>query len=499
MATTIQSLKIKSVEEIRDDYLRHYRNSLIKRGILNPDVSEGTEIFLRATSLASQIYVASTNVPLAADAQMADSALGDDLVRLAGIYRLALRPAGPSAGPLVLSATVSTALGIPAGSQLIDPSGLLYEVATGGTYTSGGSPIPIRSLATGAGTNLPVGTVLRWVAPGPFINTTATVGVGGLTGGVDAEGIEGLRARLLERLQTPPNGVNWSSIVAAAEGASTAVQKGFVFPAANGPSTVHVAVVRAPTAGNRGRDVAASVMVAEVVPGVAAALPEFVEVTTTTVQNYPITASFGVALPASPKSSPAGAGGGWTDATPFPVYAASGFVGVVVVTDSTHVAVLSDVAPVIGSQVCWLSTDDWTLRTAKVTAFSAVGAQYSVTLDTPLVSKNGVTIAVGDFVFPNADRMPQYIAAILDGFAAMGPHEKTSTPGLLPRALRRPLAATSWPSELKRPFLRNLTDAGEEVGDADYLYRTAITPPLPTVITDPPYIVVPGRIGVYPI
>src|SRR5262249_39520042 len=155
-----------------------------------------------------------------------------DLVRIAGLYKLSLRPAGPSSGALVLSATVSTPVAIPGGSQLIDTRGLVYKVADGGPYSNGAS-IPITSVDTGASTNLPAGSALRWVAPPPFVNTTALVGSGGLTGGVNAEDYEGLRSRLLERLQSPPNGVNWPAANKAAEDASTAVQKAFCYQAAN--------------------------------------------------------------------------------------------------------------------------------------------------------------------------------------------------------------------------------------------------------------------------
>jgi len=497
MATTIETIKIKSVEEIRDDMLRNLRNSLIKRGITNPVVAEGSLPYLKATSLAQEIYAASVVVPLAADAQMADTAQGDDLARVAKLYKLGLRPAGPSSGPVVLAASVTSAIAVPSGSQLLDPNGLIYSVEIGGSYTPG-STIPIVSSDTGASTNLPRATVMRWVAPPPYVTSTALVGDGGLTGGVDAEDYEGLRTRVLSRIQNPPNGVNWPSIVEAAEASSTAVQKAFAFPAANGPSTVHVAVVRAPTPTNKNRDVDTIVLNSDIIPSILAAFPEFVEVVTTTVQNFQASVSFGVALPLSKKASPAGPGGGWTDASPFPYTASLGFAGAIAVTSSTVFTVISDLAPAVGTQICWLSTDDWTLRTAKVKSFTGVGP-YVLTIDTPFVSVGGVVVAPGDFIFPNAERMPDYVAGILDGFANLGPGEKTTNASLLPRAYRRPLTSQSWTAALQKPFLRNLTDVGEEVYDVDYLYRSSITPSTPGLITDAPYIFVPNQIGLYPL
>jgi len=498
MTTTLEQLTIKTVEQIRDDYLRTYRNGLIKRGIVDPNVSEGTEVYTKATALAQQVYVASANVPAAANAQMPDSALGEDLSRGAAIYKLALRPAGPSAGPLVLAASVTSAIAIPAGAGLIDPNGLAYTVSIGGPYTSGQS-IPIASTDTGDATNLDAGTVLRWAAPPPYVNTTALVGAGGLTGGIDAEDVEGLRARLLERLQNPPNGTNWASVVAETEKSSTAVQKAFAYPACAGPSTVHVCALRAPTATNKGRDIDATTLAGTIAPAVLAAFPEFVEVLVTAGQNWPADLAIGLALPSSIKAIPAGPGGGWLDAQPFPVVASPGYSAVLAVTNSTAFTVPSDLPPGVGASLCWLSRDDWTLRTAKVVSFTGAGP-YAIVVDSAFTSSNGVDIAPDDFVFPAAERMAVYVKAVLDGFAKLGPGEKTSNISLLPRAYRRPLVSQAWPSSLQRAFLRGLTDSGEEVVDVDYLFRSTTTPPVPSVtITAGPYIITPAQVGIYPL
>jgi uncharacterized phage protein gp47/JayE len=498
MATTIEQLKIKTVAEIRDGMLSDYANMLRTRGIANPNVSEGTAEYCDATATAQGIYAASLAIPELANAQMADSAQGDDLIRFAAIYKLALRAAGPSAGPLVLSSTVSGSIAIPGGAGLIDPNGLAYVVVTGGSYASGAN-IPIASTDTGAATNLIAGTVLRWVSPPPFANTTALVGTGGLTGGIDAEDIEGLRSRVLERLQNPPNGTNWSSIVAATEASSTAVQKAFAYPACNGPSTVHVCAARSPTATNKGRDIDPTVLAGTVIPAVAAAFPEFIDIKVTGAQNTPTSVSIGLALPLSTKAVPAGPGGGWVDAQPFPYVDSLGYAGAVLIDHSSAFTVASDLPAAVGSTICWLSTDDWQLRTAKVVTCSSGASPYYITIDTAFVSNNGVLIAPGDFVFPYAERMAVYVKAVLDGFAKLGPGEKTDSISLLPRANRRPLPSQSWPASLQSLFLRGLTDAGEEVADVQYRYRSTTTPSLPTLITDGPRILTPAQIGLYPL
>lgn len=499
MATTVSTLQIKQQADHVADYCRTYANYLISLGVAQPDVSQGTEIYGRALSLGQQVFAASSSIPALANAQMPDSALGDDLIRQAGIVGLSLRGAGSSAGAVVLAASITTPIGFATGQQLLDSNSNLYSVSVGGSY-SAGQPIPITSSNTGVATNLAAGVVLRWTQPPPFVNPTAAVAIGGLTGGVNAETIEGLRARLLQHLQTPPNGANWPSITLAGNQSSPSVQYTFPYPACNGPSTEHVAVVRAPTATNQNRDVNAVTLSTVIAPAILAQMPEYVETVITTVVNSPTDVAFGMSLPPSTTASPAGPGGGWIDANPWPTNASS-FAPVTSVTSSTSFSVTADSAPVVGQTICWVSTDDWVLRTGIILTSPSGASPWAVTIGTPFVSASAapVTIAINDWVFPGASNIATYFAAALAGFAGTGPGEKTNNVSLLPRAYRRPLATGSWPSSLLNSFLRVLENAGQEVALATYLYRSQTTPALPATINLAPNILTPRRLGFYPI
>jgi hypothetical protein len=258
----------------------------------------------------------------------------------AALKGLSYRNAGPSTGSIVLASTITTKVGIPSGAQLIDANGLTYQVLVGGQFLNGAT-IDIESVDTGESTNLDAGAVLRWTAPPEFVQPTALVGSGGLTGGVDKETEEGLRGRLLDRYRNPPNGVNSAALNIAVEASSSAVQKCFAFPACNGPSTVHLAAVGAPSATNKSRIVNPIVMSTKVVPGGVGAVPEYAECVVTTVQDYPTNVSIGLSLPSSKTASPAGPGGGWLDGNPFPVLASPGYVEVLDVILSTNIQVAS--------------------------------------------------------------------------------------------------------------------------------------------------------------
>jgi len=504
MAQDITLFTVKTVEQIRDDMLRTYANELRRRGIPNPNTSPGTEIYIRYTAIAQQIAIALNNTVIKADSQMIDTAQDGDLVRLAGLYGLSQRAAGGSAGYIVLSTTVGTTpIAIAVGSQLSDGSGLEYKVSLAGNYQDGDN-VPVSAIDTGVATNLSVGEVLRWSAPPSYVTSTALVGSGGLTGGVDQETIEDLRTRLAEIFHTPPAGGNWSQVAGIAESSSTFVQKAFVYPACNGPATAGVAVITAPTATNKSRDItnggSNNVLNSTVKPAIIAAFPEFAEFIITGTVDYPASVSMGLSLPSATTASPPGVGGGWLDAIPFPTKISQGFTGCTNVTASDHFQILADAAPQVGNSITWLSRDDWKPRVAKILSYvDDGGGFYTVVIDTPFTSDNGVDIAVGDWISPAAVNSETYYNAMLEVFANFGPGEKTNLSGLLPRASRRPSVSSTWVSNLGPSVIKFLENTGSEVLDVSYLYRSIVTPGVPGSIQDAPYVLTPLQIGFYPL
>lgn len=488
-----KEITVKTAEDIRDDYLRTIKEGLINIGIANPNVSEGTLDYVRGTAIGQFGALLYQNISLKADAQMADTAQEEDLIRIANIYNLGLRSAGPSSGNLLLDASISSAIVIPTGSQLIDDKGLSYEVTIGGSY-SDGEEIPITAIDTGAATNLAAGKTLRWVSPPPFVSATATVAEGGLTGGVDQETYEGLRTRVLEKIRNPPGGGNWSQLNQAAEDSTVAVQKSFAFPACNGPATVHIAVVSAPTEFDKSRDVNGLVLSSKVTPAIQAVVPEYFELLVTTVENQYTDVAIGISIPSATTASPPGTGGGWLDANPWPVYTSVNYSQVTAVTSSTQFTVTANVAPIVGtSQICWVSPLDWKLYRGTVLSYTGSNPSYTITIDTAFTG-----ITTGCFIFPDAELMQDYVDTLLEAFANLGPGQKTNLSGVLPRAYRRPLTTESWPSDLNDQVLRRLTDNNDTILSASYNYRSSSSPSLPALITDDPYILVPRNLGFYP-
>jgi hypothetical protein len=507
MTFNINSLVVKDPTTIRDDILRTLKNGLINRGITNPQVGPGSDAYLWATGLANEIAVANANAVIKGDSMMPDSATGSDTAAIADLARIGavfgIYPAGASTsfGQVVFASSQTGP--IVQGAQLLDSSGFRFQVSVGGIYANGAT-IPISSVDTGSKTNHVAGDTLRWVSAPPYSAPTAIVATGGITGGSDAETTEPFRSRLLARLQNPPGGGNWAQIALFAQGASTVVQQAFVYPAVNGPATVHIAVVGFATAASKARSVDPVILSSVIAPTVAGQVPEFAEIVITTVTNVPTDISIGLTLPSSPAASPAGPGGGWVDGTPWPAISGFGqsYANITAVTNTTQWTINAPTAPTVNvSHIAYVSATNWTLYTAKVLAVSGSAGAYVVTTDTPwpnLVADLALG-GVGPMVFPQAINTQNYVNALLNQMALMGPGEKTSNTGVLQRGYRHPLPSQSYPYTLGPLTLKAVSNAGNEVLATAYYLGGGTTPAVPALVSSPPNILTPRNIGLYPI
>lgn len=498
---------VKTREQIRDDYTRTVSAGLIDRGIANPNVSEGTLDYLRGDAIGAFGEDIGNLVQIKANAALPDSAgKGDveELRRLSRIVGLDLRPAGPSIGFLIIETTVDIAVGVPTGKQLIDGSGQLFEVVIPGPY-SDGDPVKIRSIDTGESTNLDAGTSLRWVSPPPYVKQTALVATGGLVGGVNQESVEGLRERLLAYYANPPGGGNWSQVVLEAERSSTFVGKAYAYPAVYGGNTYHVAVARSPTATNKSRVVDSLVVDTEVRPTVLGKFPTFADITVTSVTDYPVDVAYALTLPSSKRASPPGTGGGWVDGTPWPMpFTGTNIAKVISSTSSIEFVVRALGTPAIGNTLDYISPADFKTYRGIIQSVSqddSIGFpnDWRITVDVGFFfdSVAGTKIAADDLISPASENFATYVATVLAAFANLGPAEKTTIVGLLPRAYRKPSRASINPSEIGASSLRALILAGEEVQDASFLVEPAAIP-VASGYQVAPNIAKPQRIAFYP-
>ena len=476
---------VKTREQIRSDYTRTVSAGLVGLGIPNPNVSEGTLDYLRGDALGAFGEDIGNLVQIKANAALPDTAGKNDpeeLFRIARIIKKSLRPAGPSRGKIILETTTDVAVGIPSGAQLVNDAGLTFEVSVPGPY-SDGDEITCQSFDTGRATNIEAGSTLRWVSPPPFVVKTAVVAPGGFLYGVDQEDIEGLRERVIDHYANPPGGGNWAQVAEVAE-RSSFVSRAFVYPGVYGGNTLHVCVVRAPTETNKSREIDQATIDAFIAPNIIGEFPTFADIVVTSATDYPADVSFELNLPSSRLASPPGPGGGWLDASPWPKpYTSDGFASVISVTSAVEFVVRAEGTPIVGSQIVYISPVDFYIYHGIVQAVSqddAIGFpnDWRIVVDSVFLSVRATStpIAVGDWISPDAERFDAYVAAALAAFASIGPAEKTTSPGLLPRALRKPAKVYKYPADAGPYALRQMILAGEEVLDSSFLVTPSATP-----------------------
>lgn len=104
------------------------------------------------------------------------------------------------------SITGSNGFSVPAGTQLQSPDSQIYITDEEVIISGGIADLSLTAQTGGANGNQDAGTVLTFISPIPGINTSATVDSNGITGGVDSEDSDDLRARTLTRKRQPPHG-----------------------------------------------------------------------------------------------------------------------------------------------------------------------------------------------------------------------------------------------------------------------------------------------------
>lgn len=170
---------------------------------------------------------------------MPDTAEDEYLVRWASIWGVQRKPAASANGVATFGTSVGAS--IPAGVRLRSVDGIEYETTAGATATGASAQLAIAAITPAAAGNRVAGAVLTLVSPIAGVQPTATAGT--LSGGADIESIDDLRARLMMRIQQPPQGGTASDYVAWAL-TVPGVTRAWAYPGELGLGTVVVRFVR---------------------------------------------------------------------------------------------------------------------------------------------------------------------------------------------------------------------------------------------------------------
>jgi len=169
-----------------------------------------------------------------------DTADADYLERHAQIWGVTRRAADYAQGSVIFAGSDGSV--IPSGTVLRRSDEVEYTTDEDGTISSGTATVPVTAVLAGASGNSDSGVSLSLLAPIAGISGSATVGLDGLTNGIESEDDEALRERLIARIQQPPQGGAASDYEQWATSIS-GVDRAFVFPLYFGPGTVAIFIV----------------------------------------------------------------------------------------------------------------------------------------------------------------------------------------------------------------------------------------------------------------
>lgn len=163
------------------------------------------------------------------------------LLRQGKIFDMAPEP--PTFAHATATCTGTNGTIIPATTTILQRSdGAEYTVDNDATISSGTATIAVTAILAGSLGNLTPGVVLNFESPIAGVGSTATV-ASSVSDGDDIETTAGFRARVLERMQNPPQGGNATDYKAWAKQVA-GVTRAWCYPLELGAGTVTLRFMR---------------------------------------------------------------------------------------------------------------------------------------------------------------------------------------------------------------------------------------------------------------
>ena len=485
-----------TLKELKDMFLRTILYAYEQRGI-TANVLPGSAYDIQAQAFAEQMSVAIANNEIALQQLSPLTAVGDNLVDIAGVFGISRRDASVAAGQVTVTFS-GGAVSIPAGFQCTAPDGSKYKTSSAYVLTGSSGDVDVYAVVAGSAGNKDQGEILTW-DDGSITNLSQTclVAVGGIDGGADTDNDEQLRQRLLDKLSAQGVNGSWSKMKEWAEESSAAIQQAFLYPAVRGPGSLDVAIV-----GDSGDRTLNSTIVNNVTSYLEARIPGYTSLNVTTVLPVEVDVTLAATMPLPVIAG--GTGGGWTDASPWPSFDAR------VTAQGTSTITITKVNgtganPQVGNQIAiWDPTTEALYRYEIVAYTVSTPSTVWVCTIKPLAGSGGsygpaltYHASAKHYVSANASNLESYIQIVVDKFKTFGPGEKTANQDLLPRAARKPPMDSAYPSDITAGVIAALLTEHVELLDMEYGVRylnttttPVTTPGVPNNTADAPKIFV---------
>jgi len=132
------------------------------------------------------------------------TAEGPFLDRWGSLWKITRKPAGVAGGVVTFNGADGSV--ILSGTILQRADGVEYQTTQNATITAGFTNVSVSAIEGGTKSNAQAGSRLSLISPIAGVQTVAVIDSNGLVNGSDIENDTDLRARLIARIQTPPQG-----------------------------------------------------------------------------------------------------------------------------------------------------------------------------------------------------------------------------------------------------------------------------------------------------
>jgi hypothetical protein len=392
-------------------------------------------------------------------------------------------------------------IGDPLATHGADPNGTRFQVYANATVDGDGTaPLTLIGIDTGEETELTVGTKVTWTNPPAGSDPFALVAGQDFEGGTAKETDQEWGNRIFDARSKRPRAGNAAHFQLWSRRATNAVQGAFVYPCALHSGSVGVAILqkRGTTRGPLAREPSLATMAivtGYIVPPGSPVVPPFVFVIAVAARHQYSDIGLKLGLRRGVKS-------GWADANPWPGITATPSRILASPAPSTLTfSVNSDIPlPAVGVPQLMI----WNRALSEFERLNVVSVTEitpSVRYDVVLSSAPLAPLTEGAAISPYSARLSSIAAGIEAYFDRLGPGEVVDldTDIRASRAFRHPTPDVDYPQRLAADIVDYIREAlGGSLGASSIVYPAVLDPVPVASISEGPYFLVAGDVGVYP-
>jgi uncharacterized phage protein gp47/JayE len=497
--TNINELYIPgSTDEICDFLVEDYRLALLDKGVADPPVFEGTEVYIRFKAIANMTMMLFANIKNNALNANEQTATGEELDNIREGLGLSEKSASPGSGQILPKISGDSAVIFVDNLEFLTNKGLRGKI-DGSQTIRDGYVLNTIMIDVGTTTNLSNGDVVNFINPPINVSAKATV-YSDFTGGSDNESDSAKQARILSYRQNPPASGSWSDAKKLAESSDSSIQVAFVYPALGGSGSAKIVLCR--ELSKRLTNIPTRMLPISVIDNVITSIqteyPSGIDILIQSVVDQPVDICIRMQLNVT-------SGAGWLDRIPFTLNTQDGYVYISTINGPEDINITSSDGsfkspPIIGQKIVIYNPILVQFEQKIIITCTYIFTDtYRLTFSPSLVQITAEYL--GYFVSPACNNYKSYLTSIYDDFNLVGCGENTEEEWkiLNDRSLRKPSNDTEWFNDIGSIILTNLNDNNAEIRNISWGYRSMMKPTTPISVSIAPNILVPRNIGFYKI